>query len=232
MTVSRRAAPTIPRPLVRIWRIDLTDAQRLDAVAATHLTEAERQRAARGTGAVARRRILLRAGLRHAVGDLLDLPPAEVPLREDDGRPLVAGDGDLRVSCSAGGRVGLVAVVPGRDVGIDVQEHLGEDVRGADDEGWLHPTEVGALRRLPAPARGLAVTRCWVHKEAVLKGLGLGLRRHPATVPTPVAEAGRIGQWWVAPVPVAAGHVAAVALRTPLDGFDALIEDMTVGGTR
>jgi 4'-phosphopantetheinyl transferase len=71
-----------------------------------------------------------------------------------------------------------------------------------------------------------------VHKEAVLKGLGLGLRQHPATVPTPVADAGQVGQWWVAPVPVAAGHVAAVALRTPLDGFDALIEDMTVGGTR
>jgi 4'-phosphopantetheinyl transferase len=163
-----------PVPIAWIWRIDLADDRRQESVAATHLHDSERERAARGTGAVRRRRILLRAGLRQALGELLVLPPADVPLVEDDGRPLVGGDRQLHVSCSASGRVGLVAIVAGSEVGVDVQEHHEQDALAASVEGWLAPAEEIALGRLPAARRPLAVTRAWTQKEAVLKGLGRG----------------------------------------------------------
>ena len=219
-------------PTAWMWRIDLADDRRQESVALTHLHDSERQRASRGTGAVRRRRILLRAGLRQALGELLGLPPAEVPLVEDDGRPKVSSDRDLRVSCSASGRVGLVAIVAGSAVGVDVQEHHEEDARTAAEEGWLAPVEERGLRRLPSADRALAVTRCWTQKEAVLKGLGLGLHQRPATVVTPLAQAGRIGDWVARPVPVLPGYVATVVIRTPLDEIGLVIRDMTVGEIR
>lgn len=217
---------------VWVWRVDLTDDARQEAVAATHLVERERRRASAGTVAVRRRRILLRAALRQALGGLLDLPPAAVPLVEDAGRPLVDTSAALAVSCSASGPVGLVAISAGWEVGVDVQQHRDEDARAAAEEGWLAPAEELALRRLPAQARLLATTRCWTQKEAVLKGVGIGLHRRPVTVVTPVAESGRIGDWAVRTVPVPAGHVASIAVRTPLDEIALVVRDLTVGEIR
>jgi 4'-phosphopantetheinyl transferase len=221
-----------PAPAAWVWRIDLADDSRHEAVAVTHLHDRERRRASVGIGAVRRRRILLRAALRQGLGELLDLPPAAVPLVEDAGHLLLDDDTDLHVSCSASGRVGLVAVVAGCEVGVDVQEHREADARTAAAEGWLAPAEELALRLLPPVVRPLAVTRCWTQKEAVLKGLGVGLHRRPVTVVTPVTETGRIGDWAVRPVPVAPGHVASVAVRTPLDEVGLVVRDMTVGEIR
>ena len=178
------------------------------------------------------RRILLRAALRQALGGLLDVPPAAVPLIEDAGRPMVDTSAALSVSCSASGRVGLVAISASCEVGVDVQEHRDEDARAAAQEGWLAPAEELALRRLPTGARLLATTRCWTQKEAVLKGVGIGLHRRPVTVVTPVAETGRIGDWAVRTVPVPAGSVASIAVRTPLDEIALVVRDLTVGDIR
>ena len=219
-------------PDVHVWRVDLAGDRRLEAVAATHLVERERHRASAGSAAVRARRILLRAALRHALGSLLDLAPAAVPLVEQAGRPLVDGHPGLHVSCSASGQVGLVALSAGCETGVDVQSHRAEDARSAVGEGWLAPAEQLALRRLPADRRLLATTRCWTQKEAVLKGLGVGLRRPPVTVVTPVAERGRIGEWAVRPVPVPPGHVASIVVRTPLDDIALVVEDLTVGDLR
>jgi 4'-phosphopantetheinyl transferase len=215
-----------------VWRIDLADDSRYEAVAGTHLHARERRRASAGTGAVRRRRILLRAALRQALGTLLDLPPAAVPLIEDAGRPLVDTHPALSVSCSASGRVGLVAISAGWEVGVDVQEHRDEEARAAAGEGWLAPVEELALRRLPANARLYATTRCWTQKEAVLKGLGIGLHRRPVSVVTPVAESGRIGDWAVRSVPVPTGHVASICVRSPLHEIALVVRDLTVGDIR
>lgn len=219
-------------PTVCIWRVDVTDGRYEGFVAESHLTDAERLRALPGTDAVRRRRILLRGALREVLGGLLDVAPARVPLVEDAGRPVLPGHPDLGFSCSASGRVGLVAVAVGSDVGVDVQRHRDEDARAAAAEGWLTAAEELALRGLPRADRLRATTRCWTQKEAVLKGLGLGLRQSPVTVGTPVAPAGRIGEWWAAPVAVRSGYVASVVTRTPQDEVDLVVRDMTVGETR
>jgi 4'-phosphopantetheinyl transferase len=202
---------------VTVWRIDLAD-PRWDLTAATSvLSEGERARAARGVPDVRRRRTRLRASLRHVLGSTLGLPAGAVPLAVDDGRPYLVGSAahpDLRFSCSAAEDLGLIAVAEGVGLGIDVERHDDAEALQAFDEGWLTAAEVRALNLLPAADRLTAVTRCWTQKEAVLKGEGVGLRRAPGSISTPVSAEGRSEGWALLPVPVPAGFVASVAVRT------------------
>jgi 4'-phosphopantetheinyl transferase len=207
-----------PAPLpgvpVRLWRVDLAERGPVDRLALDFLPAGEQWRAHRGTEQVRRRRVLLRIALRQVLGQLLSVAPADVPLAEVAGRPTVtAGDSDLSVSCSAAGQIGLVAVAEGMSVGVDLEPHANRRLADALDEGWLHPAEVDRLAALPRGRRALALTRCWTQKEAVLKGLGVGLARHPRTVRTPCADSGIVEGWTVAPVPVPDSHVAALAVR-------------------
>jgi 4'-phosphopantetheinyl transferase len=227
---ARAGTSRAERPTLWIRRIDLGDVRDVDSVAASHLTVAENRRSDQGVPAVRSRRVLLRAGLRQFLGELLGVPPARVPVLEDGGRPYLPGAlGQLRISCSAGGRIGLVAVAPGRPVGVDVEVLDVDGARAAFSEGWLCPAEERLLRQLAPSRRPEAVTRCWTQKEAVLKGLGLGLHRHPRTVRTPVSASGRTEGWRIVPVPVDTGHVASAAVGTNSDDVDLFIEDMTVG---
>jgi 4'-phosphopantetheinyl transferase len=199
---------------VRLRFVDLGSPNRGVARAATCLSPAELRVAERGTGHVRRRRILLRAALRAELGRQLGVPAAEVPLAAGPGRPRWAAEPgpDLDMSCSASGSVGLVAVVRGARVGVDVQQCLPEDLGAARAEGWLADDEYDLLARLPEQDRSVALARCWAAKEAVLKGRGVGLLIDPATVRT----AGRwaVGGWRLLSVPAPAGHTAAVAVRS------------------
>jgi len=182
------------------------------------LTPAERDRAARGTLPVHRRRVLVRAGLRQLLGQLLDLPPAAVPLGSDRGRPVVLGRRWGRrpqASCSTSGDVALIGVSTGVRLSVDVQQVHGEDVEVAVAEGWLTEDERRGVDRLPPPERARAVARAWVQKEAVLKAEGCGLIRSPRTVLTPGADHGLVEGWALSPVHPAGGAVACLAVRAP-----------------
>ncbi|MGY1652008.1 4'-phosphopantetheinyl transferase superfamily protein [Geodermatophilus sp. SYSU D01119] len=194
------------RPL-RVWSVDLADDAWDEDAAAARLTPGERAAADRGIAAVRRRRVLVRAALRTVLGDLLRLPPADVPLEVRGGRPLVrSGRRAPGVSCAAAGGLALVAVAPHAGVGIDL-EPAGP---GPEGDEWLAAPE---LARLAGRAgEGGERARAWTAKEAVLKAEGTGLRRHPRTVVTPAGGRGRLGSWWLAPVPVPAGWVATAAL--------------------
>jgi 4'-phosphopantetheinyl transferase len=194
--------------------LDLTDPAWDVPAAAVDLSAAERARADRGVPVVRRRRILVRSALRRVLGTLLGLPARDVPLRADGDRPFLDGD-DLRFSCSASEGLALIAVST-RSIGVDVQRHRDDEAAAAFDEGWLAAGEQRRLAALPEHERPVAVTRCWAQKEAVLKAQGVGIRRLPADVVTPVAASGRMGSWWVAPVTVPAGHVAALASPVPV----------------
>jgi 4'-phosphopantetheinyl transferase len=205
---------------VWLYRVDVTDTGAVPA-ADSWLSAAERARAQQGPAALRIRRVLLRAALRRALGDVLGLHPADVPLTEQDGRPSPAGAAagpHLDVSCSASAGLGLVAVAVGARVGVDVERLDGTDLADGAAEGWLTARERAALAGLPAAVRPPAVTRCWTQKEAVLKGLGVGLRAGPHTVETPVSGAGTgwSGDWHLLPVDVPPGWVASLALSRAL----------------
>ncbi len=202
-------------PVIGLHVLDLADPGWDLAAAAADLTGGEQARADRGVPAVRRRRLLVRSALRRVLGRLLDVAPRDVPLHTVGGRPTLPGSG-LELSCSASDGVALVAVAAGATVGVDVQRHRDEEAAEAAAEGWLAPAEHARLAALPGPDRLRAVTRCWTHKEAVLKALGTGLRRSPVGVVTPVAGSGRVGPWWLTPVTVPEGYVASLACDAPL----------------
>ncbi|MCZ2803712.1 4'-phosphopantetheinyl transferase superfamily protein [Modestobacter sp. VKM Ac-2983] len=209
--------------------LDLDDARWDVAGEGACLSDAERLRAGRGSPAVLRRRVLVRAGLRRVLGDLLGTAPADVPLHLDRGRPFVPGAG-LHCSCSASGAVALLAVSAGGAVGVDVQRHRDDEARAAVDEGWLADAELALLAALPERDRLRATTRAWTHKEAVLKAWGTGLDRLPVHVVTPVADRGRVGGLQLTPIQVRAGHVASVATATAPDAAPLIPLPLPPGG--
>jgi 4'-phosphopantetheinyl transferase len=208
------AASTVGRVEVRL--VDLTLSDRAVAQAESSLTSAEIARARRGTPAVHRRRVLLRAALRSTLGVELGMDPARVPLHTTpSGRPFipssVAGAG-VDVSCSASGDLGAVAVGRSVRIGIDV-ETVAPWSPEVLEEAWLSGSERVALTRLPASLRAAAATRSWTQKEAVLKAAGTGLRADPAaTVTTVGRKDGVVAGWQIRDVPVPDGWLASLAL--------------------
>jgi len=199
---------------VDVWVVDLQDPDWDVDAAVARLSPVERERADRGTPEVRRRRVLLRSALREVVGGLLHVPPEAVPIGSVDGRPVIGGSRQgrrLQVGCSASGGLGLVGVVRGVPIGVDVQRVGEEDVASAVAEGWLSREEADQIEQLPPGDHPRALTRAWVHKEAVLKARGVGLRSDPVALVTPLADQGRIDRWALAPVPVPDGWVASVA---------------------
>jgi 4'-phosphopantetheinyl transferase len=200
---------------VDVRLVDLALDDRAVAAAEQSLTPAEVARARRGTPAVHRRRVLLRAALRAALGVELGMDPARVPLATTPaGRPFVAssvGGARVDVSCSASGSLGLVAVGRGCRIGVDVEQVAAwsPDVL---EEGWLSDSERRALTDLRVADRAVAATRSWTHKEAVLKGGGTGLRADPAAIVTAVGRTdGVVAGWQIHDVPVPHGWVAGLA---------------------
>ncbi|MDH2442830.1 4'-phosphopantetheinyl transferase superfamily protein [Amnibacterium sp. CER49] len=204
-----------PGVAVRVLRLELAEPRvDLDA-AATVLSPAERERAARGAPSVRRRRILVRAALRDLLAEVLGTTPAAVPLAPEPGRPRLLGTACgvvIDASCSSSGDVGLVAVAQAARIGVDVERLAHDDLRIAAEEGWLAPGERDAITALPVAERGRALTRAWVQKEAVLKGEGSGLRADPSWTVTPIAERGRVRRWWLLPLEVPPAFVASLAV--------------------
>lgn len=179
------------------------------------LTPAERSHARRGTSTVHRRRVMLRAALRAALGDELSLRPADVELSTSaTGRPfpIAAGSRLLDANCSASGDHGLIAIGRACRVGVDL-ERIAPWSADTLSEGWLSETEQAALQALPLDERALAATRCWTQKEAVLKARGTGLFEDPRTVVTSVGRpTGIVAGWTIEDLPVPPGSVASLAL--------------------
>ncbi len=199
-----------------VHAVDLAAGEDEVARAESVLSPAELARARRGTPAVHRRRVLLRAALRTALAAELGTGPGEVPLTAGAlGRPQLPPDTGLDAGCSAAGALGLVAVGRGCRLGVDV-EPVAPWTPAVLDEGWLAPAEQQELAALPARVRPLAATRAWTRKEAVLKGRGAGLRGGLAATVTGVGSAPvTVAGWSVRDVPVPDGWVASLA--TALD---------------
>lgn len=206
----------MPHPAgVSVTLVDLTDDAALSR-AETWLTSEELARARCGGPAVHRRRVLLRAALRHALAAELRVAPAEVPVSVTSlGRPYVVTSEDVQpldVSCSASGALGVVAVARRRRIGVDV-EAVAPWSSDVLDEGWLAAEERSALAGLPAGDRPIAATRCWTQKEAVLKARGVGLRGQLAATVTVVGRAdGLVAGWQVHDLAVPHGWVASIAV--------------------
>ncbi|MEU5278071.1 4'-phosphopantetheinyl transferase superfamily protein [Streptomyces asoensis] len=135
-----------------------------------------------------RRRFLAGCAVSRVVlGELLDMRPADVPLRRVCGRcggphgkvtldvPAGSAHADVRFSVSHSGEVIGLALTRGADVGLDVEDGVGTDVEKVAPR-VLADAELAALRARPAGERPAAFLRYWTRKESVLKAIGVGLR--------------------------------------------------------
>jgi 4'-phosphopantetheinyl transferase len=175
------AAPARLKPAadeVHVWSalLERTPAEAADL--SRHLSQEERERAARfrHTGARAEF-IVARALLRLLLGECLGRQPRSVQFSQTArGKPRLAdSEAALCFNISHSHGMALFALTGRCEVGVDV-----ERVRPFSDEMGLAdrfftPREAAALRALDSARRLETFFRLWTRKEAYLKAQGLGL---------------------------------------------------------
>ena len=152
------------------------------------------------------RREASRAAFRQVLGAHLGQAGQDVPLERDaNGRPrLAAAAAGLKVSSSRSGRHAVFALCTGHEIGIDIEST--EAARFDDEvaETMLSRAEQATYAKVVAGDRERWLAEAWAAKEAILKGMGLGLGVPPALVEpalTPTLSANEPARWRSATVP-------------------------------
>jgi 4'-phosphopantetheinyl transferase len=217
---------------VRIWRASL-DLGPLPLVRlAGLLSDDERGRAGQfHFSRDATRFVVARASLRLALAECLDVEPAAIRFRYGDhGKPGLAPPFDrsgLQFNVSHTDGIGLIAVTPGRRVGVDI-----ERIRPLPDlhqiaERVFSPAERRVLRELPPHRQPEGFFNGWTRKEAYVKAIGAGLIHpltrfsvslapgDPARLETVEGDAAAPDRWRLHALESVPGCAAAVAVEGP-----------------
>ncbi|HEX8067413.1 MAG TPA: 4'-phosphopantetheinyl transferase superfamily protein [Thermoleophilaceae bacterium] len=188
------------------------------------LSDDERERAGRYAVEGAKRRFVnARTALRRLLAAYVDADPAALVLRqapcvhcgEPHGKPFLAepATGWLRFNLSHSGERAVVAVVHGREVGVDVEEATAERRLDPIPQRWFTPEEAASLEPLAGEARLAAFYRLWTRKEAYLKataeGIGGSLAKFDALALRP--PGGPEG-WAFADLELEPGYAGALAV--------------------
>jgi phosphopantetheinyl transferase len=122
------------------------------------------------------------------------------------GKPFVAGrDRLLRFSYSRSGRVTVLAVARGADVGVDVERIDPARALGPIADALFSDEERAELRALAGERRVGRFFELWTRKEAVAKALGVGLAMPLARLQAPVG-------WQLEDLDLGAGLAGAVCV--------------------
>lgn len=123
-----------------------------------------------------------RAAVRSILGQLQGVKPSGVRFGAGAyGKPFLEGnwtreaERPIEFNVSHSGSLGLIAVSRGRPVGIDL-EHV-RTIREAERiaASFFNEDEQAQFAKISEEERDTAFLRGWTRKEAVLKGLGMGL---------------------------------------------------------
>ncbi len=165
---------------VHVWRIPLDPSDTVVSELASILDVDERARAARFHAVIHRTRFVVgRALLRRVLGQYLGLRPEEVAfVYGEHGKPALRGEatiGGLRFNLAHSKDLALLAVVCGREVGVDL-----EALRALEDAErivarFFSTREQADFFRVAPELRQLTFFRGWVRKEAYIKAIGKGL---------------------------------------------------------
>jgi 4'-phosphopantetheinyl transferase len=162
---------------VQLWRLSLDLGSAAIATLHDTLSAEEARRAARFTRPRdANRFVAARGQLRTIIGGISEVAPEALSLTFGPfGKPRLQGRSNPRFNLSHAGNRALLAVVAGREVGVDLEVPRPglESARLA--RRALAPDEILALDALPADEQDAAFLRCWTRKEAYLKARGDGL---------------------------------------------------------
>ena len=180
-----------------------------------------------------RRFVVSRAQLRTILGHYLGQDPAHLEFRYGShGKPALAGgvyDESLRFNSSRSHELGVLAVQPNDDLGIDV-EHL----RPFADalmvaERFFTPAEHEVLQSTPPDEIDARFFSYWTRKEAIVKSLGLGLSQ-PMDGFTLAEKPDGIAERVV--VSISSGTVVQWALPVPVPSRDYVVALATAGSAR
>jgi 4'-phosphopantetheinyl transferase len=177
--------------------------------AARLLSDAEHARLERQAPELRRRRTVLRAALRIALGRWLGRGPETLRfVSEPAGKPRLDGE-EAHFSVSSSGEYGLIALTQLGPIGVDI-----ERVRSIDelDAVALRSFGADAAREVidePAERKAEVFYRYWTMLEAQLKASGIGLAKWLDCLD---GEADR-GSWTVTTVDPGPGYAGAIAVR-------------------
>jgi len=227
----------------RVWVVDLDaglnpeddqDAPEPDVERAL-LTADEQARADRFVRPRDRRRFIrCRAALREILGQLLAIRAGSVRFRasghgkpeldwEAMGAADMAGRSALQFNVSHSAGLGLVAVGRGRALGVDVEKVRPISEAERIVASYFTPAELAAFSSVTDQAKAMAFMRGWTRKEAILKGLGIGLAGLAAQYETwfgndaltskfvPATPLARVGDWHLWETTPRPGYVATLA---------------------
>ncbi len=175
-----------------------------------------------------RRFVAAHAALRRILAAELNANPAQLAFAtQTHGKPVLAGahaGSDLHFNLSHSGEWALVALAWGAPVGVDVEQVQPENEQLLQVANQFSPHEQAAMARYAPAERLAAFYSCWVRKEALLKGVGVGIAQglngftvslgDEATVLASHGLPGLVaGDWSLHEVKTAAGYAAALAVR-------------------
>jgi 4'-phosphopantetheinyl transferase len=172
--------PMLGKKDVHVWKVQLDyELPRIPTIWPL-LSGEEQARANRFHFSIDRDRFVACRGLlRVLIGNYLTRPPAAIRFTTNQyGKPFLA-DGadkeDLQFNVSHSRQMALFALCRGREIGVDLERI---EAKLADEqiaEHFFSPSEVNALRALPADRQTEAFFLCWTRKEAFVKARGEGL---------------------------------------------------------
>ena len=126
-----------------------------------------------------RRYIVARAALRLHLGAELGVDATAVSfVYGEHGKPALAppyAASGLKFNVSHSGELGLIGVLRGAELGVDVEAHRPLSDRDALVRRYFSEAENRVYFNLPETVRQAAFYNCWTRKEAVIKALGHGL---------------------------------------------------------
>lgn len=122
---------------------------------------------------------LYRATLRQILGELIGLPPLDVPiLYSDHGKPLLGPSaGHIHFNLSHCEKAAVLIVAIDGPVGIDIEPLDRSETLLGCESAFCHPEEIAAL---PLKSRrAMRLLEIWTAKEAALKAMGTGFSQAP-----------------------------------------------------
>ena len=224
--------PTLTSGVVQVWLAPLSASPSKVEQLRSSLSPDEIERAERFHFRQHRDRfVVARALLRSVLARYLDADPAELRFRYGlHGKPALVPEQDgelIRFNLSHAADLALVAVAPGCEVGVDLEQLRAAAADLAVARRFFSPPEVRALLGLPRPRQTSTFFTFWTLKEAYLKACGAGLTlgldhfdvssvlSGPAILRR--ADGTALPGWSLRTLDPGPGYTAALALAGPAD---------------
>jgi len=224
-------SPSVPALMpgeIHVWSFSLTASDSWLASCQQLLSSDERTRASRfHFERDAHRFTVARGTVRGILGAYLHEPASELNfLSTKNGKPALADPtSDLRFNISHSGDRGLLGLVLGREIGVDIEAIRPDVETDKLAERFFSEHERQSLRKLPGKERVAAFFRCWTCKEAFLKAQGVGLSRSlgsfdvevnpalPARLLATRPDANEAAKWYLREVETVQNYSAAAAVE-------------------